>query len=164
MVLPRGLVDTFTAAKRVADRHAATGVQRALALLLDDGSYDRHVRRMRRLQHARQHALVGALARHLGDDVKVEGAASGLHLVAWLPALAASAEQALVQAARERGVRVYPISPLFHPNALAKQVRRSAGLVMGYALLELEAIEVGVGRLAAAVSSIRRRTQRNRPS
>lgn len=158
MVLPPSLVDVFSAAKRLADRHAATGVQRALARLLEDGSYDRHVRRMRRLQQARQRALVDALTRHLGESARVEGAASGLHLVAWFPALPASAEPRLVQAARELGVRVYPISPLFHPGARTKEPRRPAGLVMGYALLELGAIEEGVSRLAVAVSSPQERT------
>ncbi len=158
MVLPPDLVDTFSAAKRVADRHAATGVQRALALLLADGSYDRHVRRMRRLQQARQRALVDALTTQFGRGIRIEGAASGLHIVAWFPALAASAEQALVRAARKRGVRVYPISPMFNPSAGVKQRGRPAGLVMGYALLEPEAIEAGVELLAAAVSSLRERT------
>ncbi|MBK9132889.1 MAG: PLP-dependent aminotransferase family protein [Betaproteobacteria bacterium] len=162
MVLPTALVATFTAARRAADRHAATGTQRALARLLDDGSYDRHVRRMRRLQQARQHALVDALARHLGDTVRVEGAASGLHLVAWLPALPAAAEPALVQAARARGVRVHPIGPLFHPSTRTrtKPPRRPAGLVMGYALLERDAIDEGVRRLAEAVASLRGKRRR----
>lgn len=56
MVLPPALVDTFAEAKRLSDRHAASGVQRALALLLEDGSYDRHVRRIRRHQQTRQRA------------------------------------------------------------------------------------------------------------
>lgn len=158
MVLPPDLVDTFSAAKRVADRHAASGSQRALALLLEDGSYDRHVRRMRRLQQARQAALISALTRHLGENARVDGAASGLHIVVWIPTLQVCAEPALVQAARELGVRVYPISPLFHPSSRVKQVQRSTGLVMGYALLELDAIEEGVRRLAMAVHRVCQRT------
>lgn len=151
MVLPPSLVDTFAAAKRLADRHTATGVQRALAVLLEDGSYGRHVRRIRRLQQGRQRALVEALAAHLGDRVEVQGAASGLHLVAWFPDVPARAEPALVQAARRRGVRVYPIGPLYHPD---KPPKRPAGLVMGYALLELAAIDEGVRRLAAALRGL----------
>lgn len=151
MVLPQALVETFAAAKRLTDRHAATGVQRALALLLEDGSYGRHVRRIRRLQQARQRALVNALGRYLGKQIEVQGAASGLHLVVWFQALPASAESALVQAARDRGVRVYPISSLFHPGTPGALKRRPAGLVMGYALLEQEAIEEGVRRLAEAL-------------
>ncbi len=151
MVLPPSLVETFAAAKRVADRHAATGAQHALARLLEDGSYDRHVRRMRRLQQARQQALVEALASHLGPRVVIQGAASGLHLVAWFPGLPANAEPALVRAAREHGVRVYPIGPLFHPDVRSAQHGRPAGLVMGYALLDLASIHEGVRRLATCL-------------
>lgn len=154
MVLPPDLVETFTAAKRVTDRHAATGTQRALARLLEDGSYDRHVRRMRRLQQARQHALVDALTRHMGKAVRIQGAASGLHLVAWIETLPASAEGALVRAARQQGVRVYPLGPLFYPHAPVKRQKRRAGLVMGYALLDLDEIDEGVRRLAAVIEGL----------
>lgn len=163
MVLPPTLVTTFADAKRVTDRHATTGVQRALARLLEDGSYDRHVRRIRRLQQARQRALVDALERHLGDEVEVQGAASGLHLVVWFRALPATAERALVVAARQQGVRVHPISPLFHPGNTAQLSKRSAGLVMGYALLEAETIEDGVRRLAKAVLQVRQQTGSSHP-
>jgi GntR family transcriptional regulator/MocR family aminotransferase len=162
MVLPPSLVDTFSAAKRVADRHAATGVQRALARLLEDGSYDRHVRRMRRLQLARQRALVDALTSHFGKRVEIQGAASGLHLVAWFSGLPASAESSLSRAARERGVRVYPIGPLFHPDSRTKRHARPAGLVMGYALLELSTIREGVRRLATYLSEANHRDSSKR--
>lgn len=155
MVLPPSLVDVFAATKRAADRHAATGLQRALARLLEDGSYDRHVRRMRRLQQARQRALVEALNQYFGGSVQIQGAASGLHLVAWFTALPASAEAALVGAARQRGVRVYPIGPLYRPAPGSDAPSRRAGLVMGYALLERDAIESGVERLAAVVSDLK---------
>ena len=156
MVLPPSLVDTFVAGKRVADRHAATGLQRALAVLLQDGSYDRHVRRMRRLQQARQGALTDALAKHLGDRMRIQGAASGLHLVAWIPGLPTSAEPALVQAARERGVRVYPVGALYLPARARPRgaMQRPAGLVMGYALLGADAIKEGVRRLESALSTV----------
>lgn len=154
MVLPQALAPMFAAAKRLTDRHAATGAQRALARLLADGSYDRHVRRMRRLQHARQAALVAALSRHLGERVDVRGAASGLHVVAWFPELPARAEPALAQAARRRGVRVYPVSPFFLPGTATPP--RPAGLVMGYALLEAGQIDAGVAALREALDAVRK--------
>jgi GntR family transcriptional regulator/MocR family aminotransferase len=152
MVLPQALAPMFAAAKRLSDRHATTGLQRALARLLADGSYDRHVRRIRRLQHARQAALVTALSRHLGGRVEVRGAASGLHVVAWFPELAADDEPALAQAARSRGVHVYPIGPFFLPGAEVPP--RPAGLVMGYALLEAGQIDAGVAALKVALDGV----------
>jgi len=157
MVLPMTLVETFAANKRLADRHAATGVQRALALLIEDGSYARHVGRMRRLQRKRQETLVHALNQYLGERVEIQGAASGLHLVAWLKDLPASAEQALVEEAARRGVRVHPISPLYLPDDPNDHTARPAGLVMGYALLGGAAIHKGVRLLRDAVSQVQQR-------
>lgn len=151
MVLPPALASLFAQAKLLTDRHSATGPQRALAQLIDDGSYARHVRRMRRKQQARQQALLQALERHLGTQVRIQGAASGLHLAVWFPALPASCEAQLVQAAAQRGVRVYPISPLYLQQARHAQ----AGVVMGYALLDLPEIERGVQQLAQALRSLR---------
>jgi len=151
MVLPPRLVNTFRAAKRLADRHAPTGVQRALALLLEDGSYDRHVRSMRRKQHIRQQALIIALDKHLGHQVEVQGAASGLHLITWFPQLSASLETRLAQFALELGVRVYPISPLY---CFTESKSRVAGLVMGYSLLDGYEIDEGVRRLAVALRKL----------
>jgi len=157
MVLPPTLVEVFTAAKRVTDRHAATGVQRALARLLGDGSYDRHVRRMRRFQHARQRTLVDALVSSFGPRVKIEGYSSGLHLVAWFSEISAQDESALLRTAREFGVRVYSVRPLYYPKANLKLCSQSLGLVMGYGLLGCDAIESGVRRLASAIDQIRGR-------
>ena len=155
MVLPHRLVNTFSAAKRLTDRHVATGTQRTLALLLEDGSYDRHVRRIRRLQQARRGALLEALERHLDARVTVQGAASGLHLVAWIRALAHEREVELVEAARqEERVLVYPISRFYLPDTDPRAAARPAGLVMGYALLEPEQIDLGVRRLAAVLEKL----------
>jgi GntR family transcriptional regulator/MocR family aminotransferase len=155
MVLPPTLVDAFTAAKRVTDRHAANGAQQALATLLEDGTYDRHVRRIRRLQHARQRTLTEALERRFGEEVTVQGTASGLHVVAWLPSLSQQAEPAVVEAARRRGVCVHPIGPLFVPRGKGTGVQRPCGLVMGYALLDAAQIAKGVVALSKAVQEVR---------
>jgi GntR family transcriptional regulator/MocR family aminotransferase len=154
MVLPQRLVKTFATARRLCDRHGTTGVQRALAQLLEDGSYERHVRRIRRLQQGRQTALLQALERHLHGRIAVQGAASGLHVVAWLPGVPREREAALVEAARRERVLVYPLSPLYLPQSAAEAAERPAGLVMGYALLEPAQIDLGVRRLAAAIASL----------
>lgn len=154
MVLPHSLIEVFAAAKRLSDRHAATGVQRALALMLNNGSYGRHLGRIRRRQQARQRTLVEALTLHLGEEVEIQGAASGLHVVIWCHKLPANAEADLVRATRARGVRVYPLSPLFQPNPYRARHKRPAGLVMGYALLDEETIWEGVKRLAEALREV----------
>jgi GntR family transcriptional regulator/MocR family aminotransferase len=152
MVLPHHLVKTFETAKRMTDRHTPTGLQRTLAMLLDDGSYDRHVRRMRRLQQARRVALLQALEKWLHGYVTVQGEVSGLHLVATVPRVSSTREARLIQLAEQEGVCVYPLSSFYLPGAGSHdRAGRAAGLVMGYAMLEQKQIAVGVQRLAAAI-------------
>jgi len=155
MVVPARAVDVFASAKRLTDRHTSSQAQRTLAILLEEGSYERHVRRIRRLQDARRTALLRALERHLPGQLRVEGSSSGLHVVAWAQNVPSSREQALVAAALRERVRVYPLGALYLPRQSAMAARPSAGLVLGYALLSPEQIEQGVQRLALAMRRLR---------
>ncbi|MGA0612778.1 PLP-dependent aminotransferase family protein [Caldimonas sp. KR1-144] len=159
LVLPEALVPVFRHAKRLTDRHAPALDQRVLASLIDSGAYERHVRRMRREHERRRAALLEAVSRHLPGEASVIGAAAGLHVVLWLPSLRPRDEAALAAAARERGVGVYPVSPLFAAptsrspsSAPSSAPPRPAGLVLGYASLSVEQIREGVRILAALVS------------
>jgi GntR family transcriptional regulator/MocR family aminotransferase len=154
MVLPPGVAATFATAKRLADRHAPIIAQRALALLLENGLYERHVRRMRRAQQERQSALLASLQRHLTDRITIQGAASGLHVVAWINGLSGAEEEAVVASARREQVRVYPLGPFFLAEPKLPNTSRPAGLVLGYALLSPGQIEEGVRRLAAAIRRV----------
>ena len=154
MVLPPRLAPTFAAAKRLADRHAPIAAQRTLALLLENGIYERHVRRMRRAQQARQSALLASLQHHLADRVTIQGAASGLHVVAWLNDLSEAEEQAVVASARQEQIRVYPLGPFYVAAPRRTTSPRRAGLVLGYALLTPEQIETGVRRLSLALRRV----------
>jgi GntR family transcriptional regulator / MocR family aminotransferase len=151
MIVPPVLVDAFASAKRLTDRNTPPQVQRILATLLEDGSYERHLRRIRRLQDARRATLLHALQQHLPAQFTVEGASSGLHVVAWANRVSSSREGELVTAALRERVLVYPLGGLYVPDQEAGSVRRRAGLVLGYALLEPEQIERGVKRLAVAL-------------
>lgn len=154
MIVPPQLADAFASAKQLADRHAASNAQRTLAVLLEEGTYDRHIRRIRRLQEARRTALLSALERHLPGRLTVEGASSGLHLVTWIHEVSSDREAELVAAAQHERVLVYPVGPLYLPQRRAETSRRTAGLVLGYALLNPDQIERGVRRLAAAIRRV----------
>ena len=153
LVLPPELVPAFRQAKRLTDRHAPVLEQRALASLIDSGAYERHVRRVRRENERRRTALLDAIAHHLPANARVVGTAAGLHVVLWLPSVPHQNEPAVVAAARERGVGVYPVSPLFASPPSRTRPRR-AGLILGYASLTIEQIEKGVRALAAAIARV----------
>lgn len=48
LVLPKELVHVFREAKRLTDRHSPRWEQNVLASLIESGTYERHVRRLRR--------------------------------------------------------------------------------------------------------------------
>ncbi|MDA7415902.1 PLP-dependent aminotransferase family protein [Xenophilus arseniciresistens] len=153
LVLPQCLVAAFRQAKRLTDRHAPVLEQRALATLIDSGAYERHVRRVRRENERRRAALLEAVARHLPPGATVSGSSAGLHVVLWLPDVPQAAEAALVAAARQAGVGVYPLSPLYAPPpATAKATARPAGLVVGYASLSPAQIDEGMRLLGAVMA------------
>jgi GntR family transcriptional regulator/MocR family aminotransferase len=155
LVVPAELRSLFAAAKQIMDRHTSLAEQDALAAMLESGAYDSHVRRVRRRNAERQQALLGALRRRFGDRVRIEGTAAGLHVVAWFDGLSQKREDALVQAARAKGVGIYPVSALFDGRSTGRsRARKPLGLVMGYSALETAQIERGCKLLAQAVDEL----------
>ncbi|HZQ97798.1 MAG TPA: PLP-dependent aminotransferase family protein [Chloroflexota bacterium] len=143
-VLPPGLVAPFTRAKWLADRGTDLLEQQALADFLAEGHFARHLRRMRRLGRERRDALLDALRRHLGDRVHAPPTDTGLYLMARIDGVE---ERALVDAALERGVALYPVGPSYVGPA-----PEGAGLLLGFGALGPAAVEEGVQRLAEAVA------------
>lgn len=150
LVLPQELVPVFRQAKRLADRHAPVLEQRVLASLIQSGIYERHVRRMRRENERRRTALLDAVARHLPKDAQVGGTAAGLHVMLWLPFLRPEDEPIVVAAARQAGVGIYPVSPLFARPESGMQAR-PAGFILGYASLTVEQIQQGIKMLGGVL-------------
>lgn len=158
LVLPNALVSVFRQAKRLTDRHAPVLEQQTLATMIESGAYERHVRRIRRENERRRAALLEGIAQHLPGSARIAGTAAGLHVVLWLPFLRQRDEPALVAAAREHGVGVHPVTPLF-VRAASRSGLGQAGLILGYASLTVEQIRQGVHALAGAIARLKRPTQ-----
>ena len=79
--------------------------QLALADLIERGDFDRHLRHHRRLYQRRREALLAAIATQM-PDVRVSGAAAGLHAVLHLPDA-----QAVAEAAKAHGVALEVMGP-----------------------------------------------------
>lgn len=149
LVVPGALRSLFAVAKQIMDRHTPLIEQEALAAMLESGAYESHIRRVRRRNAERQQALLDALRRRFGDRIRIEGTAAGLHIVAWFDDLPLKREDALVKAARAKGVGIYPVSALF-----ATPPRKTVGLVMGYSALQTAQIERGCKLLAQAMDGL----------
>ena len=69
IVAPRPLLEHLATLRMYLDRHGDRAVQLAVAHLLDQGILQRHVRRARRIYHARRDLLAAELQRSLGDTL-----------------------------------------------------------------------------------------------
>lgn len=157
LVVPPHLQFVFASGKQIMDRHTPLIEQDALAIMLESGAYERHIRRVRRRNGERRRALLDALHRRFGDRIHIAGAAAGLHLVVWFRDLPRKSEAMLTEAARAKGVGIYPISPLFDPRHSERRPDM-AGFVMGYAALEPRQIEHGCKLLAEAADRLKPRS------
>ena len=152
LVVPPALSVAFAKAKRLMDRHTPGLEQDALTDLIESGVYERHIRRVRRRNGERRAALLAALSATLGDAVTVVGADAGLHVVVWLNRMPRTQEDAFIARAHGAGLGVYSIAPLYAPAPAAARPD-TAGLVMGYASLDEQAIKRGVRTLADALAT-----------
>ena len=114
--------------------------QAALAELIEQGRFQRHLRLARRRYRARRETLARLLRDELGVDVG--GAAAGLQLAAWLPD--GVDEAAVIAEARAHGVRLHGIHG--HCTLVAE---RRPGLVVGYGSTTERGLREAVGILAS---------------
>jgi len=136
---PADLADDLARAKAVTDRGSSGLDQVALAILIEAGRFDRHLRRMRAEYAARRDTLVQALAR-CAPGVRLTGLAAGFHAVAHLPA--GTSEQEIVRAARARSVGLYGMSA-YRADGSADPPQ----LVLGFGDTGRRAIEAGIAVL-----------------
>jgi GntR family transcriptional regulator/MocR family aminotransferase len=142
LLVPSHLVGEAAAQQGVTRAMPSVLTQAAYARLIARGDIDRHLRRTRRVYHARRNALVDALAQSL-PDAHVGGASAGLHLIAWLPD--GADEAAIADAAAGRGVAIHT---LHQDCAVAAPV--PPALILGYGLISESAIPRAVRELGVA--------------
>lgn len=143
LVLPAQLVETFANARTVIDRHSPSVEQAVLATFISDGSFERHIRRMRAMYMERRDVLLQSLRDEMRGDIQVSDADAGLYVTGWLRQ--GVSEKAVVAAAAERGVDTLPISSFYQRPPVR------GGLVLGYGAYPPAAIRDAVERLADAV-------------
>jgi GntR family transcriptional regulator/MocR family aminotransferase len=143
LVVPPDLVDAFTAARELTDRHPPTAEQAVLAEFIAAGHLGRHLRRMRALYAARQEKLVEEISHRLPGLLDASPTKSGMHLVGWLPE--GEDDKKASRRAAQQGVEAPPISLYTtHDNG-------RGGLMLGYAAVDEDQTRDGVSRLAKAL-------------
>jgi GntR family transcriptional regulator / MocR family aminotransferase len=129
-------VSAFVAAKWLTDLHSATLEQQTLAEFIHDGSYERHLRRLRQRHAQRRAVLLQAIRKVLGDRVEITGEDAGAHIVLW--PRKSLREAAAMNLAEKRGVGIYGFSHCF------LKAPPRPGFILGFAHLTEREIRDGI--------------------
>ena len=143
VLAPPRFVEALTEEKQLSSRGAPGLDQEALALLIESGRFDRHLRRMRDLYRTRRDALAEAAATVFGAD-RLHGLAAGCHTVLQLPLHVD--EDSVVEAARSQGVRVSGLS-----HYRLTRTPADPALLLAFGNLSEHQIVRGVHAIAEAV-------------
>src|ERR1700730_10215589 len=84
IVVPLDMVDRFLVTRRVMDLGSPTFYQEVLADFIEEGHFERHIRRMRTLYGELRRLLVDNLREHLEKTLSPMGDEAGVHLTAML--------------------------------------------------------------------------------
>jgi GntR family transcriptional regulator / MocR family aminotransferase len=145
IVCPARLADSLVSIKYVSDRGSPGLDQLALALLIESGRYDRHLRRMRAEYAARRDVLVGALAQH-APGTRLTGLAAGFHAVAHLAA--GTSEEDVIRHARARSVGLYGMS-----SCRSGHSQDPPQLILGFGNTSRHEIAAGISAIGDLLSA-----------
>jgi GntR family transcriptional regulator/MocR family aminotransferase len=147
LVVPRDLIDLVRSEQLRWSEGSPRIDQNALALFIETGGYDHHLRRMRRLYRRRRDVLIGALAKHL-PDARVGGIAAGLHATVRLPD--GLDEQSISADLASRGIAVEVL------GKYRMAAKTPPTLLLGYGRASESALRAAVKILAEAAAKRRR--------
>jgi GntR family transcriptional regulator / MocR family aminotransferase len=144
IVVPPDMVDRFLVTRRVMDLGSPTFYQEVLADFIEEGHFERHIRRMRILYGELRRLLVDNLREQLGKTLSPIGDEAGMHLTAMLDAKHGD-EEIAARAVHQR-LSLWPLSRLYVN-------RPRQGFVLGFGGTTASEIPVAVRRLRTLLDS-----------
>ena len=146
VIAPTPLAQALAAARHLADWHAPTQGQCALAKFIADGSLHKHLRRCHAAYAARREVLLRRFADDLAAWFELVPATAGFHLAALArPGLDVAT---LVNLARRVDVGLYPLDA-FYAFGPARP-----GLALGYGAIEAADIDPALDRVRAVLEQM----------
>jgi GntR family transcriptional regulator/MocR family aminotransferase len=127
--------------KRLGSRGAPGLDQEALALLMETGRFDRHLRRVREVYRARRDVLSSETESAFGPG-RLRGLEAGCHVLLRLPDRVS--ERAVAEEAATRGVRVNPLGHYRFAAAGSQPEPLPPALVLGFGNVDVQRIRRGI--------------------
>jgi len=146
MVIPRDLVERFTAVRYAMDIFPPYLYQEVITDFMREGHFARHIRRMRQLYSERRRALAEQIQASLGNMLEIHGAQAGMHLTATFHS--DTDDVAIAEKAAEQGLWLWPLSSSY----VTKNVRK--GFVLGYGNVAIPTMPAAVEKLKTAIAGV----------
>ncbi|MGH8156890.1 MAG: PLP-dependent aminotransferase family protein [Rhodanobacter sp.] len=156
MVLPAALRDDFINAKYLCDYSSSAIEQAALAHFMDNGGFERHLRRTMKALRARRKALLDGFHDHIGERGQIVDSHTGMHMIVWLRDYDHAQANALISHARGQGLGLYPIEPHYEEKP------DIPGLLVGYCGLSPAGLRSAMQLFGECLDAIDAMAQRDR--
>ncbi len=140
IVLPPSMLAEFESRLAHCSSTVPTLEQHVLARFIADGSFERHVHRMRTIYKHRRDRLIAALSREFGDRIRVIGHDAGVHVLGELHGLPL---RDVLEAARDASILLPSLGDYSH-SADARDA-----LVFNFAGMREDDLDAAITRLAA---------------
>jgi GntR family transcriptional regulator/MocR family aminotransferase len=145
LVVPPALVDVFTRAKWLSDRHTPLLEQQVLTDFINQGHLERHIRRMRNLYEEKRKGVVTALQAAFGNTISILGDNAGINVLVRIES--ENSDEEVVARAKALGVGIVSTKN-FYVNEGTK-----GEFLLNYGSLSEEALHMGIERLKRAISA-----------
>lgn len=146
MILPEELIYTCRKLKKYTDVHTDALNQYTLATFMKNGSFEKHIWKMKKLYDIRRKTLIHELSVHLPNQFQIMGHATGLHLVVQFENMTFTEETERLLL--EKGVQIYRLESYY----LEKNQEHDHEIIMGYSHLTHEKIAQGIEMIQQVIS------------
>ncbi|WP_100489191.1 PLP-dependent aminotransferase family protein [Sporolactobacillus pectinivorans] len=143
MVLPQPLLKRYKNQFLHFESTTSLLSQLTMAKFMEEGEWNRHIKRMRLVYKRKMQHLVSLLKKQFEQNVSIIGEQSGLYIL--VKVHTKHSEEQLIQRAYDGGVKVYPTSPYFIKNNTDQPL-----IKLGFSNLSFGEIQLGVNLLKKA--------------
>ena len=127
MVLPYQLLSLYHRLFANYSTNVSLLDQRTLTMFMEQGYWERHLRKMRTLYKKKHDAILQSIQHHFGDQANIIGQGAGLHIVLELVGNSLN-ETELINRAQEKNVKLFSLSSTYlHKNNNKSQIMLGFG-------------------------------------
>ncbi|RMA94178.1 MocR-like pyridoxine biosynthesis transcription factor PdxR [Priestia megaterium] len=144
LVLPEVLLKEYHERFSLYEQAVPTLHQQTLGLIMKNGEWNKHLRRVRTAYQLKHSTLLAALQKEFNENITISGELAGLHILVRVHN--DMNEQQLINAARKQDVSIYGTSRYW----LTEVPKQKPHILLGFGSLGREEIEEGIKQLKKA--------------